>query len=155
MNEQLFPVDFSILNKGDVFTQIQIERIYNVRYSTNPNDYHFRAMSLMQDIEQERPDLLVRIDGLSVRVMTDVEADDITDKRIAQAVRSIGRNAKRRSVINREHFSNDERRVSEVRDRNATALMLMTSKQLRASQREKLMLSSAAASEPEQEVSGK
>lgn len=109
----------------------------------------------MQDIEQERPDLLARIDGLSVRIMLDIEADDITNKRVEQAVRSIRRNAKRRSVINREGFSNDERRVSEVRDRNATALMIMTSKQLRASQREALMLSSAAATEPEEEVTGK
>lgn len=140
MASDAFPLDFAALEKGTVIPQEQIESIYQVRHATTPDEYHFKAMALSQQIEQERPDLLARVDGLSVRVMTDAEADEVTDKRIDQAVRSIRRNAKRRAVINRDGFSEEQKKIADVRDRNATALMIMTSKQLRAARREKLLL---------------
>lgn len=140
MTTDAFPLDFAALNKGDVVSQDQIESIYQVRYDSEPEQFHFKAMSLMQEIERERPDLLTRVDGLTVRVMTDLEADEVTDKRIEQGVRTIKRNATRRARIDRNGFSEEEKKIADVRDRNATALMIMTSKQLRAARREKLLL---------------
>lgn len=144
MATDAFPLDFTALEKGAVIPQEQIESIYQVRHAADPEQFHFKAMALSQEIERERPDLLTRVDGLSVRVMTDAEADDVTDRRIEHGARAIARNAKRRARINRDGFSDEQKKIADIRDRNATALMIMTSKQLRAARREKLLLSASS-----------
>lgn len=143
MTTDAFPLDYEALQKGDVITQERIEAIYQVRYQNDPKQFQFRAMSLIESIESERPDLLARVDGQTVRIMTDIEADEVTNDRIERHVRGIGRNAKRRAVINRDGFSDEQKKISDVRDRNATALMIMTRKQMRAARREKLLLAAS------------
>ena len=141
MNTDAFPLDFGSLKKGDVISQEQIESIYNMRFTDDQNRYRFNVMQLGSLIERERPgELLVRAEGLTLRIMGDKEADAVTHKRIVQAVGSIGRNAVRRAAIDRSEFSGEERKTAESRDVFATAIAISTKKQLQKARRDKLLL---------------
>lgn len=149
MNSELFPLDFEALNKGDTITQNQIESIYQTRYAIAPDEYRRKMMDLGSRIERERPgELLVKYDGLTLRIMTDHEADEVTHKRIVHAVGTIGRNSHRRAAINRDEFSGEQKKVAESRDMFATTLALATRKELRRAKREQMLLSSPKADEP-------
>ncbi len=140
----VFPFDYSALNKGDTVSQQTIERIYLVKQATDPDRYRRCMMQFAGEIEIERPDLLVRYDGNSIRIMNDDEACDVTMKRIANNVRSIARNARRRASIDRSNFTDEKRRIAEHRDGVATLLMVSTRKQLAKAEREKLILGSGS-----------
>lgn len=134
------PLDFEALKKGDVISQQQIESIYQVQLVLDADRFRFKAMELMGEIESARDDLLCRIDGGTVRVMTDAEAEEVTWRRIEQSVGTIGRNAKRRAAIVRDEFDDQQRKVAESRDLHATFLMVATRKQLQKARREELLL---------------
>lgn len=144
-----FPLDFDALQKGDVIPSQKIEKIYQVNLLRDPSKFQLRALGLSQQIHDERPDLLARVDGNTVRVMTDVEAEEWTNTQVVKAVSSIARNAKRRAVIDRGGFDEQQTRVAESRDRAITALAIMTRKQLAKARREEMLLTSGKFTEDE------
>jgi hypothetical protein len=137
---EIFPLDFEGLEKGDVVPCEKIERIYQISHLTDPLAYQLKTLALSKQISDERPDLLARVEGLTVRVMTDLEAEEWTHAQATRAVASIARNARRRAVIDRSEFSEEEKRVAESRDRTITALALMTRKELARARRDELLL---------------
>lgn len=138
-----YPLDFDALHKGDCIPCDQIERIYQVNHRTDLTSFQFKALELSQNIHRERPDLLARVDGYSVRIMTDAEAEEWTYAQTRKAVASIARNARRRAVINRDQFTDEQRRVAESRDRSVTALAIIASKNLAKQRREELLMSTS------------
>ena len=135
-----FPMDFASLEKGDVISDAQIQRIYLINRMKEPDKYRLKMLTLRDEIERKRPDLLCRSDGHNIRIMTDEEAEQHTWDRIGHAVRSMGRNAQRRAVIDRSEFSGSLTAVAESRDRAATMLALANRKELAKSEREKRLL---------------
>lgn len=139
-SNDMFPLDFESLNKGDVITESQLEQIYQLERRKDPDRFRLKMLALREDIERARPDLLCRCDGADVRIMTDQEAEEHTWERFAHAVRSMGRNAKRRAVIDRSAFDDTQTKIAESRDRAATMLALTTRKELAKAEREKRLL---------------
>lgn len=153
-NSEPFPLDFEALQKGDVLSREQIVKALGrpiVGERLTPFDEHrFRmlAMQLGGMIESERPDLVVGYHHDTIRILTDIEAEEATKRRCRSAVRSIGRNARRRAAIDRSEFSAEQLREAETNDRSITALALMTRKELARAQRE-LLLSGKAEDDDE------
>lgn len=144
-NTTPYPFDFEALQKGDMITRDQIVAALGrpVVGDAAPkiDDARFRllAMQLGEMIENQRPDLLVRMQGDSLRIMHDLEADQVTAGRCVKAVRSIGRNARRRAAIDRAQFTEEELRVAQTNDRAITALAVMTRRELTKARRELLL----------------
>jgi hypothetical protein len=141
MSDQ-FPLDFDSLNKGDVIEQARIEQIYNIKAEQDANEYRYKMMDLGDQIERECSDrgLLYRCDGLSIRIMTDEEAEARTWQRVRNGARSIARNTNRRASIDRSAFDEKQRAIAEHRDRVATAIMLENRKELRDAMRDERLL---------------
>lgn len=150
-NSQHFPLDFDALEKGSVVPPEQIERIAQVKRDKDPQKFAFAAMGLRDQIERERPDLVARIDGGSIRVLHDAEAERWTFEQTTIAVKRIGRNAARRARIVRDKFDNEQMRLAESRDRAVTALALFTRKEIRRAQREQLLISTGSVVVAEEE----
>jgi hypothetical protein len=136
----MYPLDFDTLKKGDVIAETQLEQIYQVNRRKEPDKFRLKMLTLREDIERARPDLLCRCDGADVRVMTDQEAEEHTWERIGHAVRSMGKNTKRRAVINRSGFDDVQMKTAESRDRASTMLALSTRKVLARANREARLL---------------
>jgi hypothetical protein len=143
------PLNFEKLTKGSEISREQIEKAYLVQLEKDPNGYRMSMLRLWQLIEDERPDLLVRIDGDSLRIMNDLEADDVTARRGVRAVRSLAKNAKRRAVIDRSDFSHEQKRIAESRDRCMTAIALLSRKELNKARRDQLLSNGSEDAEEE------
>lgn len=127
----LHPLDFSKLEKGDVIPQELIERAYLINRDVNYDRFRFAQMDLVEQIETRRTDLWPRSQGASVLVMTDAEAEEYCKKRVHDLVRALARTTGRRFRINRETFSPEARAEAESRDRTYSGLALLTGKELR------------------------
>lgn len=132
------PIDFDSLKHGDVITVEQIEKIYSM--PRTDSGFHFKVLELWGDIEREC-DLLVRSDGQNLRIMEDLEAEEVTNRRVHKAARSMMRNAKRRAVINRDGFTEEQKRLAETRDSHITAFALFSRKEIAKARRNELLLS--------------
>ncbi len=98
-------------------------------------------ISLGERIMDERSDLLVRYQGPTIRIMTDLEADQVIHRRVVNNARAITRNSIRRGRIDRREFSQDEERGAAHRDLFASTMALSMRKQLaKESGRAKLLI---------------
>lgn len=131
------PLDFDSLKKGDVITRQKLESIC---LPVDERDLRIYMMKLGGQIESEREDLLVRYKGFSIHIMHDPEADEVTHERVRRGAKSIIRNTQRRARIDQSKFDSEQMRISEHRDRFATALALTMRKRLIKEQREERLL---------------
>jgi hypothetical protein len=138
-DSELHPLDFDALRKDSVIDQAEIERIFNVRKKQAPDAFQLCQLRLSQDIERNRRDLLVRIQGDSIRIMTDSEANEHTWKEYRRGVRKIAKQARRRSAIASAELPEAERRVAELRDQHITVQAIMNRRALAKAQRDMLI----------------
>lgn len=140
-----FPLDFDSLVKGSIVHQETIERIYQVKFSDDPDRYSFGQMRLAQEIRNHREDLVahVRNSGRDILIMTDVEACKHTFDQVIQSQRRVVTFTTRRAAIDQSEFSEQDRKIGEARDRASTAMMAMARKAIGDSRREQLFLDSA------------
>lgn len=120
-----WPVDFDTLEKDQEIPREAIERAYEVKRKDNPDGYRLALLRLKNEIESHRPDLLIRIRGDHLRVMTDREAEDHTWEQGRKAVSMLGKSSRRRAAIMRDGFNDSERRAGEARDSHLQGLALM------------------------------
>jgi hypothetical protein len=132
---ELHPIDFQALTKDSTIDQAQIERIYNVRKQQAPEAYRLCQLRLSHDIEHNRRDLLCRIQGDGIRIMTDSEANEHTWDEYRRGVRKIAKQARRRTAIDAASLPEGERRVAELRDAHVTAQAIMNRKALAKAKR--------------------
>lgn len=126
MGTQEWPIDFDSLHKDMVIEQGIIERAYAVKYITDPDKYMFKQLALIDEIRKRRSDLSghVRGDHQSIRIMTDIEADDWQSKRYRESVDSIVRIGKRRGSIDRSGFDDHRMRKSDSLDVSIAATII-------------------------------
>lgn len=87
-------IGFESLRKGQVIAPERIEKAYGVQRA-NHQAYQFATLNLCGAIESETG-MLARVDGETVRVMTDDEAEDHTFRGIINSTKRIARNERRR-----------------------------------------------------------
>lgn len=87
-------IGFDRLRKGDVILPERIERAYGVTREQH-QAFQFATLNLCGAIEAETG-MLARVDGETVRVMTDDEAEDHTYRNIINSTKRIARNERRR-----------------------------------------------------------
>ncbi len=139
MELEIHPIDFDSLAKDSVLDQSRIESIYNVRKVHAPEAFRLCQLRLREDIERNRSDLLCRIQGDGIRIMTDTEANEHTWTEYGRGVRKISRQARRRCSINHNALDDGERRVAELRDNHVTAQAIMNRRELARFQRDRLL----------------
>lgn len=122
--DTIHPIDFEALAKGDVVTQGTVESASNVRHDEDPERYRLEMLKLRERIMSERTDLVVRCKGRALAVLTDQEAELYTVDRFGQLVSMTLRNTKTRARINREHFTELEKRKAESWDQVMTGQAL-------------------------------
>ena len=143
MTAHQHPIDFDALNKGDIITAEQIERIYQVRQGTN--DYRFAMQRLRDEIERERADLVTCCDQNNVLICSDQKADEVLWQRHRLAVRSIGRNVRRRHRIDMSKLDTEGAARAEHRGRVAASSYAALLKEQRRVAREARLREAAAA----------
>lgn len=136
---EIHPLDFDALVKDTTISMAQVERIYNVRCATSPEAFRLCLLRLKEDIERNRSDLLCRVHGNDIRIMTDAEANDHTWDEYRRGVRKIAKQAKRRCAIDHGKLETADRRVAELRDAHITAQAIMNRRELAKFAREKLL----------------
>ena len=134
MNAKKHPIDFDALRKGDVVAAEVIEEAMGI--SVTEEQYRLAQMSLRDQIQRERPDLIARMRGKNIHVCTDEEADDYTWSSVEKAVRRIGRNAQLRGRIVRADFDDSRRRAAQTRDQAGTMLAIDSAKRTRKANRD-------------------
>ena len=87
------PFDFDLLNKGDVIPAEQVESLTGLK--REESQFNIELMGLQQRIQDEllirgKP-VVVRCDKGSLRILTDEEAVDYTQKLFEQRRRQLGR----------------------------------------------------------------
>ena len=150
MANDAFPLDFDSLVKGQVIGQERIEKIFGIRWRDVPDQYSFKQMSLCAEIRAHREDLNahVRGSGRDILVMSDLEADKHTFEQAMIAQRRVVSFGIRRAAIDTTEFSEQDKKISETRDRASTAMMIFGRKALKDAERDQLFLA-AASSEPD------
>jgi len=133
-----FPIDFDALEKGDVVSEEKLREVYPAEDDLG---LRLKMISLGERIMDERSDLLVRYQGPTIRIMTDLEADQVMHSRVVKNARAITRNSRRRSRIDRREFTQQEERGAAHRDLFASTMALSMRKQLaKESGRAKLLI---------------
>jgi hypothetical protein len=108
-----FPLDFAGLQKDQDIPQAHIEAIYQIKHEDDPDRYRLNMMRLCEEIRKHRDDLCVRCKNLTVRIMTDREAEHWTVDRHAKHIRGIAKNLSKRAAIDRDEFNDGEKRAAE------------------------------------------
>lgn len=142
-------LDMGALKKGDVLTTDQLEGIFGLSSQLDVEAFKLKMMALGQDIERQRPGLLCRGDHMTIRIMVDDEAEQVTWTRCVQAIGRIQRNTDRRATIDRSEFSDEEKRISDARDGCLSHVALAAQRQLQAAKREQLLMAAARGDEVE------
>lgn len=111
-----WPIDVEELNKGDVIPSSRIEEITGERCGSDA--YQFGKMRLAAFIEVEREQcgnpVVVKHEQDGLRILTDDEAVDYTEKRFKEALRAAGRAHYRQSAyIDSETLSGGAREKHE------------------------------------------
>ena len=105
-----YPVDVAALIKGDYITPEEIARIERTTPGTNP--HNLVVMQLCQYIEQrsielERP-LLARCHRDGIRVLTDVEAVEHTQRGFDSGIKKMKTSIKRMTVIDDRQLNSEQ-----------------------------------------------
>jgi hypothetical protein len=137
MSKQQWPVDFEQLHKDTQVSQQSIESALGFTAHDKPPEYAYALLVLCEEIRRARPDLSghVRADKLSVRIMTDVEADDWQDKRHRETIDSLKRIGKRRKSIDRSAFSANRQAKCESLDVALSATIIVARSESRRHRR--------------------
>jgi hypothetical protein len=135
LNSQTAAIDFTALVKGQVVTQVEIESAYGIPYATQPEKYHLRQMSLAQEIMRRRSDLYTRCSGQTVVIMIDSEADAYRWNEARRTVRKQGQLALNSARIDTSGFSEEQRKISESRDRYMQRVAFSSAKELSSEMR--------------------
>ena len=143
----MHPLAFKALRKGQVINQSDVEAITNVRFEKEPRRYQLELMKLRQSIWDNRDDLVAKIQGLGLRVLTDEEADQYLWDEQRKLVDKQKRVAAARARIDRSGFDDLATRVAEQRDLYSTGTALMLNASIRKSEREQLLLAENAGGE--------
>jgi hypothetical protein len=140
-----FPLDFEAITKDSVIGQEVIERIYQVKWKDDPKNYNFAQMKLEGEIREHRPDLMAHVvgRGQDIRILTDMEAEKDSQKRIQEYTGRIMTYTIRRGAIDRSDFSATDLAVAEHKDRFNQANVMMLRKAAQDANREELLLVSA------------
>jgi hypothetical protein len=133
-----YPIEFAELEKGTTISREVIEQAYNISANRDPKGFALKQLALAQMIESRRPDLLCRSVGDTIRVMSDAESEERTWDRYVGHIRGTARELTRRARINRDGFSDEEKRLSEFRDTHMSGQVLHMRKQLRQHRAEEL-----------------
>lgn len=142
MANDAFPLDFDSLVKGQVIGQERIEKIFGIRWLDAPDQYSFKQMALCAEIRAHREDLNahVRGSGRAILIMSDLEADKHTFEQAVFAQRRVVSFGERRAAIDTTEFSEQDKKISEMRDRLSTAMMILGRKSLKSVERDQLFL---------------
>ena len=135
MNNDLLPLDFEALKKGDVIDVVQINRAYD-----NGVPFWQKQLRLVGEIEKHRPDLVIRTRKDTIVIMSDPEASDCLWERTKKDARSMQRNAKRRGRINVTALDQRQRRVCEHRDIVSGMLAVQAVKGINKAERDQRVL---------------
>ena len=114
----VYALDFSLIQKGDVIDRVQIERFTGYRKSVDETRFRFALRDLKHDIEAARKDLYLRCRLDSLIVLTDEQAEHYNIERVEQSVQGLGVLVKRRTRIDRREFNAGQLRAAESRDRS-------------------------------------
>jgi len=154
MANDAFPLDFESLVKGQVIGQERLEKIFGFQWREAPDQYSLKQMALCAEIRAHREDLNahVRGSGRDILIMSDLEADKHTFEQALIGQRRVVSMGIRRAAIDRTEFSEQDTKISETRDRSATAMMIFGRKALKEAQREQLFLSGATGGAPAEEA---
>jgi hypothetical protein len=91
-NAEIYPVDATALSKGDLISPEQIERCYGI--TRDDSRYPFRQMELAKYVEKEKrlagDPVVVKSEGLGVRILTDAEAVEYTNRRYEAHIAGLG-----------------------------------------------------------------
>jgi hypothetical protein len=140
MANDAFPLDFESLVKGQVIGQERLEKIFQLQWRNDPDRYNFRQMAICAEIRAHREDMNahVRSSGRDILIMSDLEADKHTFEQALIGQRRVVSMGIRRAAIDRSEFSEQDLKISESRDRSATAMMIFGRKALKEAERELL-----------------
>jgi hypothetical protein len=112
------PVDFESLEKGTSISREELEEILGV--SSDDDKYPFAVMALSVSIERHAGIVCCQ-EKKTLRLLTDVEADAYTERRLRHHVDGLTRVVNRRLLIDRSSMGGMEQLAAESRDRIATA----------------------------------
>jgi len=110
MEATRYPVDYEALNKGDVLSQEQLEKITDERAGT-PH-FQLKVLALRAKIETAKEDMgepvVLASHGNTLCVLTDREASERLNRHRKRAVRWLHRTVKRFVGVDVSDFSEDE-----------------------------------------------
>lgn len=135
------PIDFDSLSKGDLVTIDQLRDIFSDQ--TSPEMFAFACLALKDRIECET-DIICKQSKAGIHLLTDAEADLYTADQTRVAVKKLGRQAVRRTMIDRGKMTPDEKRAAEARDRMVAGVAAAAKKAMRT--REKMTYNPATGS---------
>lgn len=117
---RLFPVDFESLDRDQVVSQQEIEKIVGLRFLKDPDRYNFKLMQLVEQIRLARADLApnVRMHHHGIRIMSDSEALVYRSRQLNKHINDIGKTGRHIGTISPSGLSEGE-----VRSRDRRALM--------------------------------
>jgi hypothetical protein len=139
----IHPLDFTALQKGQFINHSDVEAITAVRFEKDPRRYQLELMKLRQSIWDNRDDLVAKIEGLGLRILTDEEADQYIWDEQRRLVDKQKRLAKARARIDRTHFDTVATQVAEQRDMFCAGTALMLNQAIRKAERDQLLLGEA------------
>ena len=132
-----YPLDFDSLTKGSTIPEDTLNYIVGMKREENPDRWDMKVLQLKSVIEMHRQDLVVRRIQNSLRVLTDVEAEEYLQRRFDGHERNMMKAHARRQLIDRSQFTETERRAAEHRDVvNASKVVAM----IQAAKRAKMLL---------------
>lgn len=114
-----YPIDFAQLKFGDVFTETDIIRIFQVQPGTSA--YEFKCLHLKQLIE-ERSDFTARISKNMVLVLTPEQASEYNDKEHNRGLQYARRRFKKMTQVEIQNMSIEDARAHALRLHTQTFL---------------------------------
>jgi len=143
---KLHPLDYSTLRKGQLINQSDAEEIVGFKASKDPRRFQLELMRLRGAIWDNCEELVAKVEGLGIRILTDAEADEYLWTQQCQLIAKQARIARARGRIDRTEFDAIQARTSEMRDLFSAGVANELQKSLRRAQREQAMLADAGPS---------
>jgi len=137
---KLHPLDYSTLQKGQFINQSDAEDIVGFKASENPRRFQLELMRLRGAIWDNCEELVAKVEGLGIRILTDPEADEYLWAQQCHLIAKQARIARARGRIDRTEFDSIQARTSEMRDLFSAGVANELQKSLRRAQREHAML---------------
>lgn len=110
-----FPLDFDALKKGDVISEDRLEAITSEKRETK--EYQFKAMSLADRIEREMAERGLSVYAVvrreKIRILTDDEAKEHTQRLGLQAVRKLFRAVRKGGAVDTTGFTIEQKQEHE------------------------------------------